>query len=437
MAKEESSVALKQRRDDKVSEMESMIAHVAKEGRDFNSEERELFDSLDREQEALGAQADMQSRKERLQSLRSQGATVENSEEVRSALKGYRPQAEQLLTGRDYNHAFKGWLNHRFARQNPAQFRAAADKVGFDLNHDSFMIEYRDQDLTNSKGGYAIGQWPMAPLTEALKAWGGMLNVADVHITSGGNPFPWPITDDTSVKGEILGVNTEVDVADQTYSQMVLNAFTYSSKAIKLPKELIADASFDILGLATRQCGVRLGRAINDDLTIGDTSGNNPRGIVTDATVGVTTASASAIAWQELEKLIHSVDPLYRQGAKVGFMMNDQTLYALKTLADNQNRPLFVPSLSQGAPSTYAGFPIYINQSMATISASSKPVLFGDFSYYKVRQQEGVELEVCRELFANYHQIAVFGYMRLDGRLVFASGSCPVKALQMAGSGSG
>src|SRR5690606_18448224 len=98
--------------------------------------------------------------------------------------------------------------------------------------------------------------------------------------------------------------------------------------------------------------------------TIGTGTGQ-PEGIVTASSVGKTAASATAVTFDDLNHLVHSVDPIYREGGKCGFMFNDLTLRGLKDLKDSQSRPIWLPGYEAGAPDRIHGFGYTINQHMA------------------------------------------------------------------------
>jgi HK97 family phage major capsid protein len=109
-------------------------------------------------------------------------------------------------------------------------------------------------------------------------------------------------------------------------------------------------------------------------------------------------------------------------------MIPDILLGKLKQIADSQNRPLWSPSLVAGAPSTFDGFPIVINQQLPTPATTTKSVLFGDFSKYLIRDvaADGFGLVRLEERYAELAQVAFLAWMRSDGDLLNA-GTGPVK----------
>jgi HK97 family phage major capsid protein len=125
-------------------------------------------------------------------------------------------------------------------------------------------------------------------------------------------------------------------------------------------------------------------------------------------------------------------------------MFHDTVLMLLKQMRDGDDRPIWLPGLAVGAPDTILQHPYYINQAMAEAEAGEKAMLFGDFSYYFIRDVQDIRILRLEERFAEYLQVAFLAFMRTDG--VFAgpnevtdtisdpNTNVPVKYLQMADS---
>jgi HK97 family phage major capsid protein len=97
----------------------------------------------------------------------------------------------------------------------------------------------------------------------------------------------------------------------------------------------------------------------------------------------------------------------------------------VKNLKDSQNRPLFLPGLTVGAPDQLYGYPISINQDMPAMAANAKSILFGNFNNYIIRDVVGVQMMVLRERFADFLQVGYIAFQRSDGKLV--SAASPIK----------
>ncbi|MDP2505390.1 phage major capsid protein [Oceanobacter sp. 3_MG-2023] len=272
----------------------------------------------------------------------------------------------------------------------------------------------------------------VARLLEAMKAFGGMRAVATILPTDTGNPMDMPTTDATSEEGEIVGENTTASSGDIEFGTLSMGAFKYSSKSIALPFELLQDSGIDIEAHVIKRLAMRLARIQNKHFTIGTGTGQ-PKGVVTAASVGKTSASATAITFDELNHLVHSVDPAYRESGACKFMFNDLTLRDLKDKKDTTGRPIWLPSISETEPDRILGYGYQINQQMADVAASAKPVAFGDLSHYTIRDVMALMMfRMTDSAFTLKGQVGFVGFQRADGNLLDVGGA--VKTLQCAAS---
>lgn len=96
---------------------------------------------------------------------------------------------------------------------------------------------------------------------------------------------------------------------------------------------------------------------------------------------------------------IELVDALYDEfQANASLMMKRQVRTKLRRLVDTQNRPLWEPSIKQGVPSTYLGFPIFLAADMDNVGAGTgalgnKVIAFGDFAQgYQIVDRIGIRI---------------------------------------------
>jgi HK97 family phage major capsid protein len=287
----------------------------------------------------------------------------------------------------------------------------------------------------DTAGGYTVPEGFVANLEIALKAYGGVRNVAEIVRTSTAQPLPWPTMDDTSNSGEVLGenVSTSTTGTSPTMGSVIFGAHKFSSKLVQISSELLRDSAFNLASEIGRLIGIRLGRAIATKCTTGAGNGAQPTGIVTRATLGVTTASATAITFDEVIKLIYSVDPAYRQGPGAGFLLHDNVVGALRLLKDGMGRYLWsAGSVTSGLQDRIWNFPYQVAMEMAsTVTSAAKTMLFGDLSKYKIREVGNIRLRRLVERFAEYDQEGFIGFMEVDGDLLDA-GTHPVKYMLQA-----
>lgn len=275
---------------------------------------------------------------------------------------------------------------------------------------------------TPAEGGYSVQSEVAATLIEALKAYGGVREVAEVISTAMGNSLSFPTTDGTSETGELIPENTTANADDPTFGTVALNVYKFSSKIIAVPFELLQDSQIDVEAFVNQRLITRLGRATNTYFTTG-TGTSQPRGIVTGATAGKvgTTGQTTTVIFDDLVDLIHSVDPAYRKSPGVGFMMNDSALKVIRKLKDSQNRPVFLPGdagLSGPMADTVLGYRVTINQDMAAMAANAKSILFGDMKKYIVRDvMAATAFRFTDSAYAKLGQVGFLYWMRSGGNL--------------------
>lgn len=276
---------------------------------------------------------------------------------------------------------------------------------------------------TDAAGGYTVPEGFSGEIDKALALWGPMWDggiVRELNTTSG-NPLPWPTVDDTANSGRIKAENASVDddgTDDVVFGEKTLNAYIYDTGMVRIPMELLQDSAFNIEGLMNDLFGERLGRKANEVLTTG-TGTNQPNGIVTASSEGKESASGTAVTADELIDLLHSVDPAYRGSPRTRWMFNDSTLATIRKLKDGQGNYLWqMGDVRNGEPAMLLGHQYSVNQAMADIGLSAKPVLFGDFNRFIVRKVMGFQVLTLRERYAENFQVGMVGFKRFDSELL-------------------
>ena len=244
-------------------------------------------------------------------------------------------------------------------------------------------------------------------IIDTLTYYGGVARMVQHIMTGTGGDYRMMQMDADAQEGEILGAQdtavSALDVPDITV--ITFGSKTYSSKPIILTREMIQDSVFDIQRYVERQALRRIGRISNRAFTVTIAGAGLPEGIVSGAMAGITAASATAIAWAETVNLVYTVNRAYREmgeggegafmpegGGMIGYMISDDAEKVLRVLLDGDNRPLWLPSIREGVPATYNGYPIVINGHMAEVATGNVPMLFGNFSYYAIRTVHAFEL---------------------------------------------
>lgn len=195
---------------------------------------------------------------------------------------------------------------------------------------------------------------------------------------------------------------------------------------MKVSWQLLQDSIFDLEAFIRQQFGISTGVLENTAFVVGDGSGK-PTGITTQTSAGVTlpnstagvTGFSTSGAYTGADALIalkYSVLSPYRRNA--AWLMNDQTIAKVAGLKDSTNQYIWQPGLTAGAPDTLLGAPVYTDPDVPVMAANAKSVLYGDFSWYWIRDVANVYIQRLNELFAMNGQVGFLVFHRTDGKLV-------------------
>lgn len=232
--------------------------------------------------------------------------------------------------------------------------------------------------------------------------------------------------------GVIVGEGAAIPESDPAFGQVTLGAFKYGA-LIQVARELIDDTGVDLEGYLARQAGRAIGNAFGTDMVTG-TGTSEPRGVVTDATVGVTggTGVVGAFTSDDLIDLFHSVIAPYRASSSAHWVLSDQGVAAARKIKDSTGQYIWQPGLQADQPDVLLGKPVVVDPNVADPALSAKSVVFGDFSTYFVRLAGGVRFERSDEFAFNTDLVTFRALLRADAALVDLTGS--VKVFQGAGT---
>ena len=306
---------------------------------------------------------------------------------------------------------------------------------GLSAEQRAAVIRNTMSTTTTTEGGHTVATEVASEILDALKAFGGMRAVSGYMRTTNGSPMNFPTSDGTSEVGELVAENATSTNADPSFGVKSLPVYRYSSKDVAVPIELLMDSQADIESFVRARLQTRLGRITNTHYTTGTGTGQ-PNGIVTAATgAAAATGNATSFSVDEMLNLVHAVDSAYRQLGRCRFMMNDGTLLALRKLKDSQNRPIFLPGFDtagiSGRPGEdrLLGYPVTINQDVAVAAANAKSLLFGDFTFYMIRDAMDVTFyRFTDSAYAKKGQVGFLAMMRSGGNFIDVGGAVKYRA---------
>ncbi|MFZ2877573.1 MAG: phage major capsid protein [Enterococcus aquimarinus] len=279
------------------------------------------------------------------------------------------------------------------------------------------------QEGVDADGGYLVPEEYDTRLIDGLKDENIIRKLGHTITTSGERKINIAATKPAAAwidEGEAL------TFSDATFSQINLDTHKLHV-AVKVTEELLYDNAFQLENYIIEEFYKALANAEEDAFINGNGTGK-PLGILAasgGAEVGVTTASATAITADEVINLVYSLKRPYRKNAV--FILNDQTIAALRKLKDGNGAYMWQAALVAGEPDKLLGYPVYTSAYMPTIEAGAKTIIFGDLSYYNIGDRGSRSFAELRELFAGNGMVGFVAKERVDGKLVLPEA---IKVLQ-------
>jgi HK97 family phage major capsid protein len=276
---------------------------------------------------------------------------------------------------------------------------------------------------TDTEGGYLVPEEFERTLIAALEEENIFRQMGKIITTGSDRKIPVVAT-----KGTASWVDEEgaIPESDDSFGQVSLGAYKLATM-VKVSEELLNDSVFDIESYIAQGFGGRIGNREEEAFIIGNGTGK-PTGILSatgGGQVGVTTAAAAAITLDEVLDLYYSLKSPYRRNSS--FLMNDNTVKAIRKLKDSTGQYLWAPSIKESTPDTILGRPIYTSSYVPAVAAGAKTIAFGDFSYYWIADREGRTFKRLVELYASTGQVGFLCTQRVDGKLILGEA---VKILQ-------
>ncbi len=179
---------------------------------------------------------------------------------------------------------------------------------------------------------------------------------------------------------------------------------------VKLDEDFVNDAVFDIEKHLFDKLGKSFARA-EDRAFVCGTGVGEPAGILHDTNGADIGAESEVLTYDDVISLYFSVASEYRKNG--AWLMNDKTALVLRKLKDADGNYLW-----NNNTDTILGKPVIISKYMPDIESGSKPVAFGDFSYYWIIDRKPVSVRTLTEKFTFYDQIGYLAIEFLDGKLV-------------------
>ena len=184
------------------------------------------------------------------------------------------------------------------------------------------------------------------------------------------------------------------------------------AQIIRITHEMLSDTGYDLRGALMKEIG-RMFALAEEEACVGGNGVTQPYGILhaeKGAETGVSVTGTS-INFDNVTELYFSLEPEFRRCGS--WLMNDQTAFMLRRLKDSAGNPLW-----RHSDDTIFGKPVVISPFMPDIATGTKPIAFGDFSFYWLFERGSVMVQKLDEMYYTQGQTGYKVFEHIDGRLV-------------------
>lgn len=368
----------------KKAEMRALLDHVKEENRTLNNEERDTFAALEEEVRAINDSINA------IQSMRE----VELINHVGDE-EGEAPAEERSPEVREIE-AFEN-----FIRNNAEEIRTG------------------EIQMTQGANGAIVPTTIANQIITAVRDKVPYLQLANVVNTNGKLSVPVYGEDSTNfINADYVDEGTALTDNIGKFTTVDLTGFVIGALSL-VSNKLISNTDINITEFVVNEVARAMAEKLEKEFTLGTSSKID--GIVS-GTVKVTTTSATAITYDELVSLKHSLKQEFRKNGK--WIMNDSTYEALCKLKDGESRPYF-----NDDDYKILGCDVLVSDSMPAIATGNKAIIFADLSGYTIKATKSVEVSVLREKYADRNMIGVIAYGEFDAKITDAK---KVAVLKMA-----
>ncbi|HHH6703419.1 TPA: phage major capsid protein [Escherichia coli] len=381
-----------------IKDVEQVAQELQQKFDDFKAKNDKRVDAIEQEKGKLAGQ---------VETLNGKLSELENlkSDLGKELLELKRPaDGAQNKLATEHKEAFVGFL--RKGREDGLRYlERKALQVG-----------------TDEDGGYAVPEELDRNILNLLKDEVVMRQEATV-ITVGGSDYKKLV----NLGGTASGWVGETDERSQTATSKLGLIEPFMGEIYGNPQatqKMLDDAFFNVEAWINSELALEFAEQEEIAFTSGDGS-KKPKGFLayestdeddkTRAFGKLQHIETTSVAADTIIKLIYTLRKAHRAGAK--FMMNNNSLFIIRLLKDNEGNYLWRPGLELGQPSSLAGYGIAENEQMPDIAADAKAIAFGNFKRgYTIVDRIGTR--ILRDPYTNKPFVGFYTTKRTGGMLV-------------------
>lgn len=359
---------LMERRAELKKQLDDLVAKADAEERAMSEDETKEFDAAEKE-------------------IKEIDATLDREERARGITEVQQPTE-----------------NHEMTQEE----RAAADEKAFADFIMNRVTENRagEIQLTQGNNGAIVPTTIANRIIKSVRDMVPFLQLSDVVYTNGKLSVPVYGEDSTNyIKADYVDEGTELTDNIGKFTTIDLTGYVVGSLAL-VSNKLKDNTDINVVDFVVNQVAEAIAEKLEKEFVTGSTKIIG----ITSATKGITAASATAITYDELVSLKHSLKQRFR--AKARWIMNPATYTDLCKLKDGNGQPYFKEDEYK-----ILGLPVIESDSMPTIAASAKAIVCADLSGYTIKATKSVEIQVLREKFSTKNMLGVLAFGEYDAKI--------------------
>ena len=359
---------LMERRAELKKQLDDLVAKADDEERAMSEDETKEFDAAEKEIKEIDATLDREERARGITEVQQPTETHEMTQEERAAAD---------------EKAFADFIMNRVTENRAGEIQ-----------------------LTQGNNGAIVPTTIANRIIKSVKDMVPFLQLSDVVYTNGKLSVPVYGEDSTNyIKADYVDEGTELTDNIGKFTTIDLTGYVVGALAL-VSNKLKDNTDINVVDFVVNQVAESIAEKLEKEFVTGSTKIIG----ITSATKGITAASATAITYDELVSLKHSLKQRFRANAR--WIMNPATYTALCKLKDGNGQPYFKEDEYK-----ILGLPVIESDSMPTIAASAKAIVCADLSGYTIKATKSVEIQVLREKFSTKNMLGVLAFGEYDAKI--------------------
>ena len=275
-------------------------------------------------------------------------------------------------------------------------------------------------NLTETAGGALIPKTIARRIIEEVYNICPILERSTKYNTKGELVIPYYDEDTTAITVGFAQEFVELSSTVGTFTGITLKDYLAGALTL-VSRSLLNNSDINLTDFVVRRMALNISRflegvLLNGGVVSGAGTQNEVKVLgLSTATVGVTTAAATAITADDLIDLQGSVKDVFQQNAI--WIMHTNTRTALRKLKDEVGRYLLQDDISAAFGKTLLGKDVYVSDNMPEMEAGNIAIYYGDMRGLATKFSEDMNIQVLREKYATMHAIGVVGWVDFDSQI--------------------